>query len=177
MDRYKSWSGLQKQLDSFLCPALRGRITYFLTYYHAVHNSYGRAAIRLDGNEMVCFSWIDMYRQENDVSEAHANDEHLCWGDLYHHPALKEKWDQNGTYCDMDFLNAALTFLRMPVADAMDSDDYLIRILAVMDRRVGKRTLRRIFEEDAFREYPQWVRQFFELRFSEEGIKDTKQER
>jgi hypothetical protein len=174
MDHYKSWSGLQKQLNSFLCPSLQGRITYFLTYYHAVHNSYGRAAIRLDGNELACFSWIDMFRQENDISDAHADGMRFSWDDPWHHPVLKEKWDQNGTYCDIDFLNAALTFLQMPVADALNSDDYIVRILAIMDRRTGKRTLRHIFEEGVFKDYPAWVRQFYMLRFAVEGIEDQR---
>lgn len=51
MNHYKSWSALNKQLTSFLCDELKNRISYFLTRYHKVRNSYGRAAIRLDGKE------------------------------------------------------------------------------------------------------------------------------
>lgn len=36
-----------------------------------------------------------------------------------------------------------------------------------MDRRVGKRTLTCIADEAEYREYPGWVRQFYELRLSE----------
>lgn len=42
---------------------------FFLTRYHDVHNSYGRASIRLDGKELTNFSWVDMYKQEFDVNE------------------------------------------------------------------------------------------------------------
>ena len=56
MDHYKSWSGLNKWLNECLCDELRGRVTYFLTRYHKVHDSYGRAAILLDGKELVRFS-------------------------------------------------------------------------------------------------------------------------
>ena len=45
MDHYKSWSGLNKWLNECLCEELKGRITYFLTRHHKVHDSYGRAAI------------------------------------------------------------------------------------------------------------------------------------
>lgn len=68
-NHYKSWSGLKKQLTENLCDTLRGRITFFLTRYHDVHNSYGRASIRLDGKELTNFSWVDMYKQEFDVNE------------------------------------------------------------------------------------------------------------
>ena len=167
MDHYfKSWSGLNKQLSAFLCDSLRERITYFLTFYHEVHNSYGRAAIRLDGQELVCFSWIEMYRQEYDVSEQYAKTGHY----QPQPPELKEKWDQNCTYCNYDFLNAALIFLNQPVADSLLSEDYIQRILAVMDRRIGKRSLQKLFEAGEWKTYPGWVRQFFELRFHCEGI-------
>lgn len=69
MNHYKSWSGLNNQLAECLCDSLRNRVTYFLTRYHEVHNSYGRAAIRLDGKELAVFSWIDMYKQDSDLNE------------------------------------------------------------------------------------------------------------
>ena len=69
MNHYKSWSGLNKQLNESLCDSLKDRISYFLTRYHEVHDSYGRASIKLDGKELVVFSWIDMYRQESDADD------------------------------------------------------------------------------------------------------------
>ncbi len=33
-----------------------------------------------------------------------------------------------------------------------------------MDKRVGKRTLEKIKETEEYKEYPEWVRQFYELR-------------
>ena len=45
MNHYKSWSGLNQQLNECLCISLKNRVSYFLTRYHEVHNSYGRAAI------------------------------------------------------------------------------------------------------------------------------------
>lgn len=157
MNHYKSWSALNKQLSELLCDELKDRLTYFLTRSHTVHNSYGRAAIRLNGLELVCFSWVEMYQKESDVSA-------FLESEGYDYGALKQKWDENATYCDADFLSAALSFLRMPIADALSSDDYIIRIFAILDRRCGKRTLQKIKESVAYREYPTWVRQFYELR-------------
>lgn len=166
MDHYKSWSALNKQLTDLLCDSLKGRITYFLTYYHQVHNSYGRAAIRLDGKELVCFSWVEMMRQESDVSDRWKETGRYDQDD----PVLKEKWDRDGTYCEKDFLQAVTAYLSMSAADALESEDYLLKILAVMDRRVGKRSLRRMREKGGFEGYPQWAGQFFDLRFAVEQI-------
>lgn len=163
---FKSWSGLNKQLSVLLCDSLRERITYFLTFYHEAHGSYGRAAIRLDGRELVSFSWIEMFRQEYDASTLYEQTGHY----EARPPELKEKWDQNCTYCNYDFLNAALAFLNQPVTDSLMSEDYIQKIFAVMDRRVGKRSLQRLYKASEWRNYPAWVQQFFALRFNCEGI-------
>ena len=59
MEHYKSWMGLNKLLKENICDSFKDRITYFLTKYHKVHNSYGRTDILLDGKELVCFAWIE----------------------------------------------------------------------------------------------------------------------
>ena len=162
MDHYKSWLGLNKRLNGLLCEPLKDRISYFLTRYHTVHNAYGRAAIRLDGKELVCFSWIDMYRQDRDLNALWERTGK--WDDQ--DAELKEKWDRAGTYCEMDFLAAALEFLELPIKAAMDSENYLIKIFAVLDRRVGTRTLRAIEDSVEFLCCPDWVKQFCSLRLN-----------
>ena len=103
MNHYKSWSGLNNQLAECLCDSLRNRVTYFLTRYHEVHNSYGRAAIRLDGKELAVFSWIDMYKQDSDLNERW--EETGIWdSDALE---LKNKWEKGGILSDWDFLQAA----------------------------------------------------------------------
>ena len=71
------------------------------------------------------------------------------WDDA--NPDLKEKWDAKGTYYEMDFLSAATSFLGMPIEDALHSENYIIRIFAILDRRVGTRTLRKIKEQGDYR--------------------------
>lgn len=162
MARYKSWSGLRKQLTDMLCEELHGRIDYFLTYYREVHNSYGRAAILLDGRELCAFSWRDMYTQEHDTDELWR--ETGVWDSSA--PELKEKWDRGCVYCEKDFTRAATEYLSMPIAEALGSSDMIIRCLAITDRRVGKRTLKRIADSGEYLTLPDWVRQFYELRLN-----------
>ncbi len=165
MTHYKSWAGLKKQLSETLCDTLINRVTYFLTRYHDVHNSYGRAAILLDGKEMVCFSWIEMYYQERDITPLYNEMPGSPYEELV--KKMKSKWDANCTYYEMDFLEAVLQFRNMPIQEALESENYIIKALAIMDRRVGKRTLSKILEEAAFNDFPAWVRQFYELRLSQ----------
>ena len=96
MDHYKSWSGLNKWLCECLCKELKDRITYFLTRYHKVHDSYGRAAILLDDKELALFSWIVQYRQEQQVSAKYAEARSKGWFELY--DEMKPAWDETCTY-------------------------------------------------------------------------------
>lgn len=156
--RYKSWKALKNQLEDLLCSDLNRRVTYFLTRYHKVHDSYGRAAVLLDGKELVCFSWIEMYNQEYSLSKLF--DAETRTYDADKAAALEKIWDNDCVYCDMDFLTAALEYIDMPIHRALQSENSIIKMFAVMDRRVGKRTLRKLKETD----FPEWVRQFYRLR-------------
>ncbi len=151
-------------LNERLCPELRGRVSYFLTRYHDVHNVYGRAAVRLDGKELVCFSWIEQYYQERAIAEALCQQPESEYEQV--RQALKSEWNKNCTYCEMDFLDAVLRFRSMTIQEALRSDNAIVRALAILDRRVGSRTLRRIGAEKAFENEPEWVRQFYELRLN-----------
>lgn len=142
-------------------PPLKNRITYFLTRYHDVHNSYGRAAIRLDGKELVIFSWIEEIRQEVQIDQFMSENQGSYEAA---EQALKPQFDDNCTYCDMSFLTAALNFRDLSIQDALQSENLIIRILAILDKRAGKRTLQRIVSEGAYKKLPQWVQQFYELR-------------
>ena len=164
MDHYKSWAGLNKWLHESLCDELKNRITYFVTRYHKVHDSYGRAAILLDGKELVCFSWIEMIRKECAVNEAWRQDRSQSNLGLY--DTMKPQWDANCAYCDVDFLNAVLEYRNLSIQDALYSENYIIRIFAILDKRVGKRTLQKIKQAGECKQYPDWVRQFYELLLS-----------
>ena len=126
MEHYKSWGGLNSQLKGFLCDDLKNRITYFLTRYHKVHDAYGRASICLDKKDLVNFSWAEMCRQDMDMGIAYDKDPFLSDDEV--HAQLKPKWDAQATYHEMDFLDAALTFRSMAISNALESENYIIKI-------------------------------------------------
>lgn len=151
---YKSWSDLRRRQLELLAPSLRGRVDYFLTRYHEVHNAYGRACILVDGAEAVCFSWVEMYEQE-----------------MYNYdPAHLPRWENDATFCDHDFIHALAAYRSLSIAEALVHEDFIVRVLAILDRRVGRRTLQRLVQADDWNGYPPWVRRFYMLRFDAEGI-------
>ena len=143
-----------------------------MTYYHEVHNSYGRASIRLDKKELVNFSWIEMYHQEWVISELHESEPSLSYDGIKN--ALKSQCDANCTYCNYDFIDAVLKFINLSINDALLSDNYIIKLLAVLDRRTGKRTLKQLKESYEYLNYPEWFSFFINCDLNWRKFKLTK---
>ena len=161
--RYKSWSNLKKQMNGLLCDALKGQISYFYTSYHEVHNAYGRATVNYRKKEIVAFSWAQMYEQEREVSELWREGEKVSYEQLE-----KERWMPECVLCEGDFINSVTVYLKTDVLSALHSDNYILRVFAYMDRRVGKRTLIKI--KDDVEALPEWVKQFYRIRCEAEGL-------
>ena len=158
-------------MNDLLCDSLKDKISYFYTSYHEVHNAYGRATIRYENKELVSFSWIDMYKQESETSSIYH--ERKQEGEKVSYLQLigeleKEKWMPEGKLCDADFINSLTIYLKTDIATALNSDNYLLRVFAYMDRRVGKRTLIKIKED--VEKLPDWVKQFYQIRCEADGI-------
>ena len=176
---YKSWSNLKKQMHDLLCDSLKDKISYFYTSYHEVHNAYGRAAINYNKKEIAVFSWVEQYAQQHDIIEQYKKMENVpsvlvdYEGSVNAYKtanavATKEKWMPNCTLCETDFINSITIYLKTDIATSLNSDNYLLRVFAYMDRRVGKRTLIKI--KDDVEKLPDWVKQFYQIRCEADGI-------
>ena len=177
--KYKSWSNLKKQMNDLLCDSLKGKITYFYTSYHDVHNAYGRATINYGKKELAAFSWDIGYAKWDDeytvLNETNVNIQTLgsfqaVWDEQkrVQEELNKSKWMPEGKLSETDFIKAVTTYLKTDVATALCSPNYLLRVFAYMDRRVGKRTLVKI--KDEVEKLPDWVKQFYQIRCEEDGI-------
>ncbi|MBP3936941.1 MAG: hypothetical protein IK954_05090 [Clostridia bacterium] len=177
--KYKSWSNLKKQMNDLLCDSLKDKISYFYTSYHEVHNAYGRATIQYEKKEIVAFSWDRQYEQVQDIKEQYKKMDNVpsmlvdYEGSINAYKvanvtATKEKWMPNCTLCETDFLNSLTIYLKTDIATSLRSDNYLLRVFAYMDRRVGKRTLIKIKED--VEKLPDWVKQFYRIRCEADGI-------
>lgn len=177
--KYKSWSYLKKQMNNLLCDTLKDRISYFYTTYHEVHNAYGRASIHYMGKELITCSWNQGYDQQADIIEQYKKMDHVPSAihdyagavkafEIAKTNASKEVWMQECKLCEYDFLASITTYLNTAIEACLCSDNYLLRVFAYMDRRVGKRTLVKIKDEMAI--LPEWVKQFYNLRCEAEKI-------
>lgn len=160
--KYKSWSNLKSQMNDLLCDSLKNKISYSYTSYHEVHNAYGRATINFEKKEMAAFSWVENYAQEREMSQLYRERKRASYGEME-----KQKWMPEGKLCEIDFINSITIYLKTDIASSLASDNYLLRVFAYMDRRIGKRTLIRI--KDDVEKLPEWVKQFYEIRCEAEG--------
>lgn len=171
--KYKSWSNLKKQMNDLLCDSLKGKISYFYTSYHEVHNAYGRATINYNKRELVAFSWdIGYGKWDDEYTALNQNDVNIeTLGSLQavweaqkrvREDLNKSKWMPECKLCEADFIHAVTAYLKTDITTSLRSDHYLLRVFAYMDRRVGKRTLIKI--KDEVEKLPEWVKQFYQIR-------------
>lgn len=153
---HKSWSNLRKILEEDrLCPALRGRVQYFMTRYHDAHDDEGRLCIRVDGKE---------YLNSHDGNHGKWQREGV------YKRRSREEQNETGLFCYCQVITAIDTYMdELTIDEALVSDDPLIRMFAVLDRRVGKRRLPDLAA--AMENEPEWLQFFYRLRLEAEGFK------
>jgi len=134
------WSKTKKKVESFLADSLKGRLEFNCSNYR-MHDGIGRIYITFDKQEIfnMCTLRRDYYRTPKD-----------------------------GEVSQVEFLEAFHEYQNSSIEDSLKSDNSLLRMLAVLDRRVGKRTLENLKDKMEFEE--ELVKRFFELRCSLEGI-------
>lgn len=178
-----SWSGLRKELEQdFICEKLKGRVQYFLTHYHNAPDDYGRICIRVDGKEVLHGNPYDYYVKgysnlEYEVKEILnvPDREYTDKGYLYEvenkiiEDSIKNLSCKDGVFEIYDFTDAIYEYKNSDILDSLNSKNGLIRMLAIMDRRVGKRTL--IKKAEQINQEPDWLKFFYKLRLDAENIR------
>lgn len=69
-------------------------------------------------------------------------------------------------YSDYEFSQALRAYRNQPIQTSLQSNDPIVRMFAILDRRVGKRTLERL--KDSINDQPEWLRRLYEARIAKE---------
>ena len=152
--------------QDFLCAALKGRIRYFTTRYRKAHDGYGRVAILVDGKEVVNMPFTVEDKGYAEVYSHKPSETGKSYAEL--HQEVKIKYNEAGLFYPGDFGTALDSYLSNPISDSLKSDDWLVRLLAILDRRVGKRTLLKLKSD--ITQLPPWLQEFYHLRFESESL-------
>ena len=169
MPTKRHWAEVRKTLEqNLLCDSLKGRVRYFTTRYRKAHDQTGRVCILVDKKEV-----INMPFYIEDCRHFEASVRSKAATQMYK-DNLKDvfiEYAEQGLFYPGDFGIALNEYLSVNINDAISSDNLLVRMLAVMDRRVGKRTLHKI--KTSISDLPEWLQYFYQLRLkNENGLGD-----
>ncbi|MBZ9622161.1 MULTISPECIES: hypothetical protein [unclassified Clostridium] len=169
----RKWSKVKKNLESFICEALKDRVNFFVVNYKKAHDGLGRAYITVDKKEILSMcTYIAEGKQNikyNELRFSDANynmdnyDENRRISDEAHELLKKE-----GIFGQYDFFNALEIYFSASIEQSLNSDNMLIKIFALIDKRTGKRTLEKL--KDLIKNESELVNYFYKLRCEAEGI-------
>ena len=161
-----TWTKMRQKLEQeYLAESLRGRLSYFVTTYHAMHDGdEGRVAVRLDGTEILKSNFFERFAEMWKQYEVLKQD-----------PAVSDPWRQSaaeaireGCFYQRDFYRAFNEFDSQSITESLASENALVRMLALLDRRTGKRTLEKL--RVPMRTEPQWLQMIYYIRLEAEHM-------
>lgn len=156
-----SFSGMRKKLEQdYICNSLKGRVQYFATRYRKVHDREGRIGIHFDKKEVFQSSFLEWAIARGKYSEQ------ISLLSEREYRENMELWDEEvGWHIGFDhfrFYSAFYEYDNQSIEKSLVSDDDLVRLFAIFDRRVGKRRLKTIGEKIS--QEPVWIQYLFSIR-------------
>ena len=127
------WSKLKARVKERICPELRDRVDFHLTSYRRSHDEADKVWITIDGELIFKIKHYAYERARWEASMCGLNG-----------AAIKAALRDVEVFNPADFGNAMRTYLDLPITAALASTNPLIKAFAIVDRRVGKRTLLRL---------------------------------
>ena len=161
------WSEIRYKLEKeYLAESLRGHIRYFATSYNKCPDHYGCASILLDGREIIEGSYYGHWKNYHLLPE----DENfeLRIRRLGEFPIMDDVSLQFGQFDQRCFYKAFYEFDNQSIEKSLFSENAIVRVFAILDRRIGKRRLR--IMKDTIHNEGEVFRTFFEIRAISEGI-------
>lgn len=158
-----SWSAMRKYLErDMLAPSLRGRVRYSCAKFPQTDEQ-GRFGIHVDGEPWKYFSMENIAGSAWDGAKPF--DRQRYWNG-YWRVKREIPLSDRSEFDDEEFADALAKYRSMPIGDALNSENPIVRLFAILDRRVGKRTL----AKQCLSAQPPWLRPFYLLRLRGEGV-------
>lgn len=160
------WSKIRNKLENeYLADSLKGHIKYFATSYSKCPDHEGRASILLDGKEIIEGSYYEQW------SKAHLlpRDENFkIRVSAWEFPIMDDVALQFGQFDQRCFYRAFDEFDNQSIEKSLSSDNAIVKIFALLDRRTGKRRL--LSMKENIHNEGIVFRTFFSIRANAEGI-------
>ncbi|MGI8856988.1 MAG: SF0329 family protein [Thermomicrobiales bacterium] len=157
------WSKLKKQIEDRFAESLHGRVVVHDTWYrHAGHDRDGRLWLTIDGQEIANFCAFRYWHAERPLLDEARR---LGIGDSY--AAASQKLNAEGVFSQGQAYRALRESLLLSIESMLGSSPGIIRALAMLDSRLGKRRLARFSFADG---EIALVRACYRVRCEAEGI-------
>ncbi len=160
--QFMQWSKIKTRLRALVCDSLRDRIDFHLTTYRTHHNDFGGVCKCGDAQDLwITVDGLQVFRASYCKFE---HERFLMWkagiplSDQHEMMKLAHLQELHRPY---DVRTALRNYLDLNPRDALRSPDPILRALAILDRRIGSRTLKQLKVED---EEHSLVRMFYCLR-------------
>ena len=164
-----TWTKIRHKLENdYLAENLKGHIRYFCTSYTYCPDHEGRAAILFDNKEIISGGYYNQWVK----AQLLPNDETLERRLHEEMPFMDNTAVKLGMFDQRCFYEAFHEFDNQSIEKSLASENILVRIFAVLDRRVGKRTLKKIGEN--IDNEPETFRIFYDIRINNGGKQNEK---
>ncbi len=159
------WSKTRQILKERLADSLKGRVDYHYDVYHDARSKVKRdwhttemhvLSIIVDGDAWFCTNpkfYRIKYQKGNSKTDEEIIRETGIVGNI---------WGLDASWYIHHYLNV------LSADKSLTDDNYFIRLLAVLDGRIGKRRLRPLL--DNIDNEPEWFRKWIRLRCEAEGL-------
>ncbi|GAA0785732.1 SF0329 family protein [Hathewaya limosa] len=134
------WSKTKIHLENLMCDSLKHRVKFHCSNYR-MHDGIGRTYIAVDGKE------------------------------IYNMCTLKRNYYMKpveGIYSQVEFLDIVYKYLNTSIDECIKIENSLMKILIILDRRIGKRRLLNM--KESIENEEDTVKYFYDLRCTAEKI-------
>ncbi|PTX56210.1 hypothetical protein C8N43_0863 [Litoreibacter ponti] len=155
------WSKLKQRIEGNFAPEIADRVDVHLTRHRGSHDAEQHGRILVDGE-----LWFDACVFKHSAKTLGVVERETgiaSLGLLKEHPEVTDEVKNAGFLPGWQFPQLLFDFLNTPIADALVAKEPLTRILAVLDARVGTRTLAKL--QDSW-DFALPERRFLDLRTS-----------
>lgn len=174
------WSKTRKAMYDRLAPSLKGRVIFEVQYYEKLKcqcemcaNSCKQLMIIVD-KVPYTIAGAGAYWKKPDkyevMKELNISDTLLYYRDDAVERKVKNRvFYKTGLMFFYDAMERIHEYLNcVGIEECLSGEDYFLYLLAILDRRVGKRRIRRIYEN--IDSEPEWIRKFIILRAEAEYL-------
>lgn len=152
-----------------LADCLEGRVRYGCTTYVGMDGC-KIFEVCIDDKQVKRFSWetVNNYFIEKGYKSIEKPFGAIEYWDEFWSLLDKYPLNERTEYKDSEFADALAEYRNQDIKSSVESDNPIVRMFAILDRRVGKHTLEKL--KYTLDEQPEWLKQFYILRMEAENL-------